>query len=102
MVNMTDGLPWPLKAAPQTFLYVLQLLEVGFIRLSVQHRAHPEDQSFQGIRPKITSLLFSIQNLWKAVEQVSPEAVAKNMHLQDHLYIFFECDRTDDRPESIH
>jgi len=30
MVNMTDGLPWPLKAAPQTFLYVLQLLEVRF------------------------------------------------------------------------
>ena len=28
MANMTDGLPWPLKAAPQTFLYVLRLFEV--------------------------------------------------------------------------
>ena len=29
MVNMTDGLDWPLKAAPQTFLYIIQLFEVG-------------------------------------------------------------------------
>ena len=29
MVNITDGLDWPLKAAPQTFLYILQLFEVG-------------------------------------------------------------------------
>ena len=28
MVNITDGLPWPLKAAPQTLLYILQLFEV--------------------------------------------------------------------------
>jgi len=28
MVNITDGLPWPLKAAPQTFLYILKLFEV--------------------------------------------------------------------------
>lgn len=31
MVNITDGLDWPLKAAPQTFLYILQLLEVGIL-----------------------------------------------------------------------
>ena len=28
MVNMTDGLPWPLKAVPQTVLYILQRFEV--------------------------------------------------------------------------
>jgi len=28
MVNITDGLLWPLKAAPQTFLYIIQLFEV--------------------------------------------------------------------------
>ena len=28
MVNITDGLPWPFKAAPQTLLYILKLLEV--------------------------------------------------------------------------
>jgi len=28
MVNITDGLPWPLKAVPQTLLYILQLFEV--------------------------------------------------------------------------
>jgi len=32
MVHMTEGLPWPLKAVPQTFLYVLQLFEVLFSR----------------------------------------------------------------------
>ena len=31
MVNITDGLDWPLKAAPQTFLYILQLFEVGWL-----------------------------------------------------------------------
>ena len=31
MINMTDGLPWPLKAEPQTFLYILQLFEVRVI-----------------------------------------------------------------------
>ena len=29
MVNITDGLDWPLKAVPQTFLYILKLFEVG-------------------------------------------------------------------------
>jgi len=28
MVNITDGIPWPVRAAPQTFLYMLQLFEV--------------------------------------------------------------------------
>ena len=28
MANMMDGLPWPLNAVPQTFLYILQLFEV--------------------------------------------------------------------------
>jgi len=29
MVNITDGLQWPLKAAPQTLLYILKLFEVS-------------------------------------------------------------------------
>jgi len=29
MTNIIDGLDWPLKAAPQTFLYILQLFEVS-------------------------------------------------------------------------
>ena len=33
MVNITDGLPWPLKAAPQTLLYILQLFEVRIARV---------------------------------------------------------------------
>jgi len=28
MENITNGLPWPLKSAPQTFLYILSLFEV--------------------------------------------------------------------------
>lgn len=35
MINITDGLPWPLKAAPQTFLYILQLFEVRCISCSI-------------------------------------------------------------------
>jgi len=34
ILNITDGLPWSLKAAPQTFLYILQLFEVGKIYAS--------------------------------------------------------------------
>jgi len=29
MTNIMDGLDWPLKAAPQTFLYILHLFEVS-------------------------------------------------------------------------
>jgi len=29
MVRATDGLAWPLKAVPQTFLYILQLTEAS-------------------------------------------------------------------------
>ena len=36
MVNITDGLDWPLKAAPQTLLYILQLFEVGRL---LRHRS---------------------------------------------------------------
>ena len=32
MVNITDGLPWPLKAVPQTFIYILRLFEVWHIQ----------------------------------------------------------------------
>ena len=49
------------------------------------------DQSCQGIRQRITSLLFAIQTLWKALEQVSPEAIASNAQLRDHFDIFFGC-----------
>jgi len=29
MVSVTEGLEWPLKAVPQTLLYILHLFEVG-------------------------------------------------------------------------
>jgi len=38
MVNITDGLDWPLKAAPQTFLYILQLFEVNWLLCRVSCR----------------------------------------------------------------
>ena len=40
MVNITDGLLWPLKAAPQTFLYIIQLFEV--CRASSRSANNPE------------------------------------------------------------
>jgi len=94
MVNMTDGLPWPLNAVPQTFLYILQLLEVRdvmFFCTPWYCNADLGHQSCRSVRRKITSLLFSVQTLWKAVEQVSPETVADNVHLRNHVTEFFEC-----------
>jgi len=94
MINITDGLPWPLKAAPQTFLYILQLFEVCLLgcRGTYWNReADLGDKTCQSVRPKITSLLFAVQTLWKAVEQVSPEVVADNVNLRKHISEFFEC-----------
>jgi len=94
MVNMTDGLPWPLKAAPQTFLYILQLFEVrvlGCCGTFWDRKTDLGDKSCQSVRPKITSLLFAVQTLWKAVERVSPEVVADNADLRKQLSEFFEC-----------
>jgi len=99
MVNMTDGLRWPLKAAPQTFLYVLQLFEVGVVGYCVCEwygKTNSGGQSCQGVRPKIASLLHAVQNLWKVVEKVSPDVVADNADLRDYLSTFFECVRLGD------
>ena len=99
MVNMTDGLPWPLKAAPQTFLYILQLFDVrviGCCGAYWNYRADLKEQSCQSVSPKITSLLFSVQTLWKALEQVSPKLVAENAQLRNHLSAFFACVLTSD------
>ena len=94
MIKMTDGLPWPLKAAPQTFLYILQLVEVRVIEYCAicwDCKTDLGDQSCQSVRPKITSLLFAVQTLWKAVKRVSPEVVADNADLRKQLFEFFEC-----------
>ena len=40
MVKITDGLDWPLKAAPQTFLYILQLFEVGWLLSLICNLSH--------------------------------------------------------------
>jgi len=99
MVNMTDGLPWPLKAAPQTFLYILQLFEVSVVGCCDRYwnyRADLKEQSCQSVSPKITSLLFSVQTLWKALEQVSPGVVVVNVQLRNHLSEFFACVPTSD------
>ena len=90
MVNITDGLPWPLKAMPQTFLYILQLFEVRVVECCSTCDIDLRDQSCQNVRPKITSLLFAVQTLWKAVGKVSPEVVADNADLRNHLSEFFE------------
>jgi len=91
MVNITDGLPWPLKAVPQTFLYILKLFEVRVVECCHTSHIDSGEQSCQSVRPKITSLLFAVQNLWKAVEKVSPAVVADNADLRNHLSEFFEC-----------
>jgi len=92
MVKITDGLPWPIKAALQTFLYILQLFEVCLLACRKLNLTCSDGggQNCQDVRPKITALLFAIQTLWSVVGQVSPEVVADSHDLRLHLLGFFE------------
>jgi len=90
MVKITDGLPWPIKAALQTFLYILQLFEVCLLACRGLVCSDDGEQNCQDVRPKITALLFAIQTLWSVVGQVAPEVVADSHDLRQHLLGFFE------------
>ncbi|KAH7098817.1 hypothetical protein BKA62DRAFT_711990 [Auriculariales sp. MPI-PUGE-AT-0066] len=72
MVNMTDGLPWPLKAAPQTLLQIIAHVENG-------HAA----------AARITLLLTEVQAHWDLVAQFYvPEGGSEK--LRPHVEAFFE------------
>ena len=92
MSNMTDGLPWPLKAAPQTLLYILQLFEVRNSGNNSESLSCPDDanQDYQDARPKITSLLYSIQQMWDTLENVVKRATVDDDYLQRRLEAFLE------------
>ncbi|KAH7101874.1 hypothetical protein BKA62DRAFT_158648, partial [Auriculariales sp. MPI-PUGE-AT-0066] len=72
MVNMTDGLPWPLKAVPQTFLQIVQHLEKG-----------------QAVAAGVTQLLTEVQAHWDLVAQFHvPDH--RDDRLQAQVEIFFQ------------
>ncbi|KAH7093813.1 hypothetical protein BKA62DRAFT_834554 [Auriculariales sp. MPI-PUGE-AT-0066] len=72
MVNMTDGLPWPLKAVPQTFLQIVQHLEKG-----------------QAVAAGVTQLLTEVQAHWDLVAQFHvPDG--RDDRLQAQVEIFFQ------------
>ena len=91
MANMTDGLPWPLKAVPQTLLYILQLLEVRNSGYDSESLSCPDaNQEYQDARPKITSLLYSIQQMWDTLENVVKRVTVDDDYLQRRLEAFLE------------
>ncbi|KAH7092746.1 hypothetical protein BKA62DRAFT_663641 [Auriculariales sp. MPI-PUGE-AT-0066] len=72
MVNMTDGLPWPLKAVPQTFLQIVQHLEKG-----------------QAVAAGVTQLLTEVQAHWDLVAQFhAPDGSDEKLFA--HVATFFE------------
>ncbi|KAH7092748.1 P-loop containing nucleoside triphosphate hydrolase protein [Auriculariales sp. MPI-PUGE-AT-0066] len=72
MVNMTDSLPWPLKAVPQTFLQIVQHLEKG-----------------QAVAAGVTQLLTEIQAHWDLVAQFhAPDG--SDEKISAHVATFFE------------
>ncbi|KAH7096623.1 hypothetical protein BKA62DRAFT_822090 [Auriculariales sp. MPI-PUGE-AT-0066] len=72
MVNMTEGLPWPLKAVPQTFLQIVQHLEKG-----------------QAVAAGVTQLLAEVQAHWDLVAQFHAPGES-NEKLSAHVATFFE------------
>jgi len=90
MVNITDGLDWPLKAAPQTFLYILKLFEVGWLLRHIGILPERVMQDWQDVPPKATALLSSVQRLWSIVGQISSDKTSTTPQLQAHLFNFFE------------
>ncbi|KAH7097137.1 hypothetical protein BKA62DRAFT_833482 [Auriculariales sp. MPI-PUGE-AT-0066] len=72
MVTVTEGLPWPLKAVPQTFLQIVQHLEKG-----------------QAVAAGITQLLTEVQTHWDLVAEFhAPDG--SNEKLSAHAATFFE------------
>jgi len=90
MVNITDGLPWPLRAAPQSFLHILQLFEVR-IRTLLGRSANDDTKECQDCRSKISALIYDVQNLWRSIERISRiAATAENLYLSHDISDFFE------------
>jgi hypothetical protein len=65
MANICEGLPWPLKALPQTILQLLKHAEVSdHISEGIYLTA---DKNVRASQEDITTLLRGIQSLWNAV-----------------------------------
>ncbi|KAH7075290.1 hypothetical protein BKA62DRAFT_285850 [Auriculariales sp. MPI-PUGE-AT-0066] len=72
MVNMTDGLPWPLKAIPQTVLQIVKHVENGMAAAA-----------------RITELLAEVQSQWELVAEWNGSDIG-NERLRPHIEAFFE------------
>ncbi|KAH7058574.1 hypothetical protein BKA62DRAFT_817760 [Auriculariales sp. MPI-PUGE-AT-0066] len=72
MVNMTEGLPWPLKAIPQTVLQIIKHVENGMAAAA-----------------RITELLAEVQSQWELVAEWNGSDIG-NERLRPHIEAFFE------------
>ncbi|KAH7087251.1 hypothetical protein BKA62DRAFT_797348 [Auriculariales sp. MPI-PUGE-AT-0066] len=72
MVNMTEGLPWPLKAIPQTVLQIVKHVENGMAAAA-----------------RITELLAEVQSQWELVAEWNGSDIG-NERLRPHIEAFFE------------
>ena len=88
MANMTDGLPWPLKAAPQTAPQVLQQLEVRENR-ALGLISDGNLQDFHQNEPKIQDLRFAIRDLCQMFTEQHGKRPSDDP-LIPHLRSFFE------------
>jgi len=89
MVQLTDGLDWPIKAIPQTVLYILKLFEVrsrmpGGVILTLTPK-----QECRAVQAKVTELLVEVQSLWSIVSTVHRPADTSRS-LATHMREFYE------------
>ncbi|KAH7096629.1 hypothetical protein BKA62DRAFT_822094 [Auriculariales sp. MPI-PUGE-AT-0066] len=71
MANMTDGLPFPLKAVPQTVLQIIRHVESG-----------------QAAAARITELLLEVQSQWNIVAEWNGPGVSSDK-IRSHIEAFF-------------
>ncbi|KAH7098818.1 hypothetical protein BKA62DRAFT_809932 [Auriculariales sp. MPI-PUGE-AT-0066] len=71
MANMTDGLPFPLKAVPQTVLQIIRHVESG-----------------QAAAARITELLLEVQSQWNLVAEWNGPGVSSDK-IRSHIEAFF-------------
>jgi len=89
MVQLTEGLDWPIKAIPQTVLYVLKLFEVrSRIPDAVILTLTPK-QECRAVQAKVTELLVEVQSLWSIVSTVCRPAETST-GLTIHMCEFYE------------
>ncbi|KAH7091876.1 hypothetical protein BKA62DRAFT_834779 [Auriculariales sp. MPI-PUGE-AT-0066] len=77
MVNMTEGLPWPLKAIPQTVLQIVKHVENG-----------------RAAAARITELLAEVQSQWTLVAEWNGSDIG-NERLRPHIEAFFDSSAID-------